>query len=48
MFSKKATKIDLTQVVNVKSKILSIFMAFVENMNFTEIIDNFLYCMIFM
>ena len=44
MFSKKATKIDkiftvdltLTYLVNVKStvKILSIFVAFLENMNF--------------
>ena len=36
MFSKKATKIDET-LLNVKStvKILSIFVAFLENMNFT-------------
>ena len=46
MFSKKATKIDkifsvdltLTYIVNVKltKKILSIFVVFLENMNFTK------------
>ena len=49
MFSKKATKIDeiftvdLNYVVNVKSrvKISSIFVAFLENMNFTQHIPDY-------
>ena len=36
MFSKKATKFDEIFTVNLTVKILSIFMAFLENMNFNN------------
>ena len=35
MFSKKATKIDEIFTIDLTVKILSIFVAFFENMNFT-------------